>query len=53
MAAFFSTLLPKGTTMVADMPCFCAARAIDCPWLPRVAAITPRNSGSRRCKAYR
>ena len=48
MAAFFSTELPCGTTMVALKPWRAAARAIDCPWLPRVALITPRTPGSRR-----
>ena len=42
IAAFFSTELPCGTTMVALRPCRAAARAIDWPWLPRVALITPR-----------
>ena len=33
--------------MVAARPWCAAARAIDCPWLPRVALITPLTAGSR------
>ncbi len=42
MAVFFSELLPCGTTMVTGMPSFCPAQARPAPWLPRVAAMTPR-----------
>lgn len=31
MAAFFSTLLPSGTTIVAATPVRIAAKPIDCP----------------------
>ena len=48
IAAFFSTELPCGTTSVDDRPWRRAAKAIDCPWLPRVALMTPRQPGSRR-----
>ena len=47
MAAFFSTELPCGTTIVAARPWRAAAKAIDWPWLPRVALITERTAGSR------
>ena len=48
MAAFFSTLLPWGTTMTAVSPTRRAANATLWPWLPRVAAITPARSGCCR-----
>lgn len=40
MAAFFSTELPRGTTIVQRTPWLRAAQAIDWPWLPRVALMT-------------
>ena len=52
IAAFFSTELPCGTTIVAVKPWRRAAKAIDWPWLPRVALITPRTCGSRWRKAF-
>jgi hypothetical protein len=48
IAAFFSTELPCGTTMVAARPWRRAAKPTDWPWLPRVALITWRTSGSSR-----
>jgi hypothetical protein len=48
MAAFFSTLLPCGTTITALRPARRAAKATLCPWLPRVALMTPAIPGSRR-----
>ena len=39
IAAFFSRLLPKGTTISAGTPCARAAEAMDWPWLPRVALL--------------
>ena len=44
--AVFVRLLPWGTTMVAAWPCRAAAQAMLWPWLPRVAATTPRGLGS-------
>jgi len=51
IAAFFSTELPRGTTMVAAKPWRRAAKPTDCPWLPRVAETTPCSAGWRRRKA--
>jgi hypothetical protein len=51
MAAFFSTELPCGTTMVQATPCRRAAQAMLWPWLPRVALITSRGSG-RACASW-
>src|SRR5256886_16671087 len=48
MAAFFSRLLPNGTTTTALRPNWRAAKACDCPWFPRVAEITPFVSGCVR-----
>jgi hypothetical protein len=47
MAAFFSTELPCGTTMVQATPCSRAAQPMLWPWLPRVALITSRGSSPR------
>ncbi len=46
MAAFFSVLLPNGTTMVTPRPNRLPAKASDWPWLPRVAEIRPRPAGT-------
>ena len=48
MAAFLSGLLPIGTTIVQGTPSRWQASAIDCPWLPVVAVITPRRSSGLR-----
>ena len=48
MAAFFSTLLPCGTRIVTDRPARRPASAIDWPWLPRVAVMTPLAFGPER-----
>ena len=48
MAAFFSTELPSGTTMVQATPWLRAAQPMLCPWLPRVALITSRGMAPRR-----
>ena len=40
-------------TMVRATPWCAAARATDCPWLPRVAAITPFTVGSRSSNSCR
>ena len=42
MAAFFSGLLPRGTRIVHGTPARRQANAIDWPWLPVEAVITPR-----------
>jgi hypothetical protein len=42
IAAFFSTELPCGTTMVQATPWARAAQPMLWPWLPRVALITSR-----------
>jgi hypothetical protein len=49
MAAFFSTELPRGTTMVQATPWRRAAQPMLWPWLPRVALTTSRGS----CAALR
>ena len=51
IAAFFPVLLPCGTTIAAGMPWRAAAKPIDCPWLPRVAATTPLHRGAARAQA--
>ena len=51
MAAFFSTELPLGTTMVQRTPCARAAQPMLWPWLPRVALTTSRGSAPRRARA--
>jgi hypothetical protein len=48
MAAFFSTLLPRGTRITARTPLRAAAKATLWPWLPRVALITPPTWGRSR-----
>ena len=48
IAAFFSRLLPSGTTITGVRPLRRAAVAMAWPWLPRVAAITPSTAGSVR-----
>ncbi len=48
MAAFFSTELPCGTTMVHATPWRRAAQPRLWPWLPRVALITSRGMSPRR-----
>jgi hypothetical protein len=48
MAAFFSSELPRGTTMVQATPWRRAAQPMLWPWLPRVALMTSRGSGPRR-----
>jgi hypothetical protein len=40
MAAFFSTELPRGTTMRQGTPWLRAAQPMLWPWLPRVALMT-------------
>src|SRR5690625_785192 len=54
MAAFFSTELPCGTQMVSGRPTRRAAKARDCPWLPRVALTIPLGglSPPRRCSIH-
>ncbi len=47
IAAFFSRLLPRGTTTTASSPASPAATAMLWPKLPRVAAITPAASAAR------
>jgi hypothetical protein len=47
MAAFLSFAFPRGTTIVAGSPSRLAAKGTLWPWLPRVAATTPRTPGSR------
>jgi hypothetical protein len=47
MAAFFSTELPCGTTMVQATPWRRAAQPMLWPWLPRVALMTSRGSAPR------
>ena len=41
VAAFFSALLPSGIRIVTGSPMRRPASAIDWPWLPRVAVMTP------------
>ncbi len=54
MAAFLSGLLPVGTTIVHGTPSRRHASAIDWPWLPVVAVITPRrSSGVRSATRFR
>src|SRR6516225_9390574 len=45
IAAFFSTELPCGTTIVTEMPARAPVKASDWPWLPRVAVTIPRTCG--------
>lgn len=47
MAAFFSTELPRGTTMVQATPWRRAAQPMLWPWLPRVALMTSEGSVPR------
>ena len=52
IAAFFSRLLPRGTTTTGVRPFMRAATATLWPKLPRVAAITPSTAGrSRRSRS--
>ena len=51
MAAFFSTLLPRGTTMVTGTPARAPAKARLWPWLPRVAETMPRHRRRARAAA--
>ena len=46
MAAFLSGLLPTGTATMHGTPARCAANAIDWPWLPVLAVMTPRSRSS-------
>ena len=48
IAAFFSVLLPSGTTIVTGTPCSPPANARLWPWLPRVALTMPGRSGCSR-----
>ena len=52
IAAFFSRLLPRGTTTTASSPDIRAATATLWPKFPRVAAMTPATAGfSRRSRS--
>ena len=44
--AIFTGFAPSGTTMVHLAPKCCAAKAIDCPWLPELAVTNPRARSS-------